>query len=359
MGERTMPGTIFFSRCRPQKADVADIAVREGRVFVGYPAWLPGVPWDRRRLRSCVADLTMTENEWRMLKPTLKQVDARFYQMNRNLFGEVLPGAIALVPRPSRGVVYAGRVKRGFELLDDPPWADDYLALRRAAGLDASEEAEHAADVAQSCEVDQFRVIPLLVLPAWIRNSLFGRATLGRLRPVAGHALDPFDYVGALLDGLVPPPPDWTSDLAEVRRRLLAAIGPNSLEHLCVALLQLEHPKEVWAHVGGSGDGGVDGIGANAMGATSGLLQCKWEYPADAAFDVGSGPTRPRLVVASLLHPDTVPGGFDFWGIDTIAGLVLKHAAQLPAAISMRVGSGPPGLTDVTSGACTSLAAAR
>ena len=45
-------------------------------------------------------------------------------------------------------------------------------------------------------------------------------------------------------------------DLVEVERRLADFVGPSTFEHLCVALLQLEHPDEIWEHVGGSGDGG-------------------------------------------------------------------------------------------------------
>ena len=42
----------------------------------------------------------------------------------------------------------------------------------------------------------------------------------------------------------------------EVERRLVESVGPGTFEHLCVSLLQLEFPEEVWVHVGGSGDGG-------------------------------------------------------------------------------------------------------
>ena len=100
-------------------------------------------------------DLWCSDEEWADLKRGFGP-DSKQYQQNRNFVRTIHPGAIALVPRPCRGVVYAGRVIERFELLDNPSWADDYIEFRRSRGLDISDEADCAANVAQCCEVDSF-----------------------------------------------------------------------------------------------------------------------------------------------------------------------------------------------------------
>ena len=96
--------------------------------------------------------------------PTSFGNERKPYQQNRNFVCNIEPGAIALVPRPSRGVVYAGRVTTRFEVLNDPPWGNEYLDLRCEQGLDSENEFSHLADVAQWCEVDHFRAGPFPVI---------------------------------------------------------------------------------------------------------------------------------------------------------------------------------------------------
>ena len=316
--------------------------LRERRVFIGWPAWNPGVERDRHQLRAGIIDLRCDEAEWRRLYAGLGP-DRRNYQTNRNFVHDVEPGAIALVPRPALGVVYAGRVVEGFDLVDDPPWADDYLALRRTQGQEAGNEPDHVADVAQCCRVDRFRALPFPLFPAWIRRSLLGRSTFGRVKPMPQHGLDPFEFLDKLLDNPARASKAWTTDLPEVGRRLIDAVGPNTFEHLCVALLQLEEPGSIWAHVGGSGDGGVDGIGADQDGAVVGVLQCKWAYWGGPVFDrATTSVAAPRRILASLLHPEgMVPGdGVEFLNQERISSLVVKHAHRLPLALTLRVGAG-------------------
>ena len=122
----------------------------------------------------------------------------------------------------------------------------------------------------------------------------------------------------ATLDRLIDYPEqiarEWTNQQDEIEWRLLTDVGPSTFEHLCVALLQLEHPDETWAHVGGSGDGGVDGIGADANGNVVGLLQCKWRYdgePLSFATPWSNDSKAQRRIVASLIHSRSRPSSSD------------------------------------------------
>lgn len=335
-------GAVFFSRCRPQYSDPIDLVVRERHIFIGYPAWRLGVEVRRDRLREAVVDLWCSDEEWAGLRPDFGK-DAKQYQQNRNFVRSIDPGAIALVPRPGRGVVYAGRVIGRFKLLDDPPWGDDYIKLRRQQGLETEGEcgeSDFLADVAQCCEVDRFRAIPFPLVPAWIRRSLLGRSTYGRVWPMPELELDPYMAMDTLLDHPEQAERTWTSDIREVERRLVESVGPSTFEHLCVALLQLEHPDQVWMHVGESGDGGIDGVGADAGGSVVGLLQCKWAYWGESVFvEHQAGQVATRQILMALLHSSNiqVPEGIEFWPRDRIAALVVQYACCLPLAVSLRV----------------------
>lgn len=330
---------VFFSRCRPQNADPIDIAIKSKRVFIGYPAWRKNVSARSGHLREAVIDIQCTDEEWAAVKCDFSD-DGRQYQKNRNLARSIKPGAIALIPRPNRGFVYAGRVVKPFVLLDDPPWGKEYLELRRSQGLEVSDECNHLADVAQCCEVDRFHEIPFSRIPAWIRRSFFGRSTYGFVGPLEILDLDPYAELDRLLDSPTQAERSWTDDITEIQRRLVDAIGPNAFEHLCVALLQLEYPQETWMHVGGSGDGGIDGMGVGPDGTTVGLLQCKWAcHSADIEIAAPTVQGFARQFLASLIHPADVtpPKGTHFWSRTDVARLIIKHAERLPIAISLRV----------------------
>ena len=328
---------VFFSRCRPQNCDAIDLVLQKRLLFIGWPAWRTGIEPQRGKLREAIIDLHCTDEDWASFRQGLGP-EGKQYQQNRNFVQRIDCGAIALVPRPERGVVYAGRVTKRFELLDDPPWGDAYLNIRREQELLVEDDMfSHLADVANCCTVDCFRALPFPIIPAWIRRSLLGRSTYGQIYPLAELNLDPHSILNALLDHPERAELPWTSDLLEIERRLVDGVGPNSFEHLSVALLQLEHPTERWTHVGGSGDGGVDGIGSDSNGTAVGILQCKWAYSGEQVFN---HPLQGiRRVLTSLIHePQIAPGNnVEFWPRSRIATLVLKHASRLPLATTLRV----------------------
>jgi len=331
---------VFFSRCRPQESNPIDLVLKERRVFIGYPAFRIDVEPRRGHLRETIVDLRCSDEEWEKLRPSFDKNQKKQYQQNRNFIQSIERGAIALVPRPDRGVVYAGRVVAPFELIDNPPWGDAYLAFRRDHGLKVEDEFGHLGDVAQCCEVDQFRPIPFPLIPAWIRRSLLGRSTYGQIWPLSVLDLKPYPVLDRLLVDPRREELPWTDNAIEVERRLVDAVGPNTFEHLCIALLQLEHPEHIWSHVGGSGDGGVDGVGAANSGEVVGLLQCKWAYSGEEVVVASSISERPiRQILAALLHPPSVPRreNVEFWSRSDIASLIIRHASKLPIALSLRI----------------------
>jgi Restriction endonuclease len=332
---------VFFCPSRPQGSDPIEIVLKQSRVFIGYPAWRPGKFQQDHDFREAILDLGSTDHDD---EPTDGEIHGWRRQIagNRRLVREVGEGAIVLIPRPARGVVYAGRIL-GFELVNDPPWGAEYLELRQAQGLEIEPRGSHLGDVVQGWRVDRWRPTPYPAIPAWIRGSLFGRSTLGRIAPVdfKDFQLDPYAVLDHLIDHPEKVSPPQTSNSKEVEQRLLTDIGPGTFEHLVVSLLQLERPEEVWMHVGGSGDGGVDGVGADRHGRVVGLLQCKWRYdgselPFEENAEIGENSTR---YVATVLHSSNLKAARGIILLDrsTIAALVVKHASRLSWARSMRI----------------------
>ncbi|MBC7283901.1 restriction endonuclease [Hoeflea sp.] len=269
-------------------------------------------------------------------------------------------------PRPSKGVIYCGVVEGEFELIDNPskeewfktwekcweerwgtpPYEDSTRKISQKDKADLK-DAWMAGEIAQTWRVDKFREIQAAQVPVWIRRSLFGRSTYGIVKDQFG--LNPYQAMFEILrENFCFEPRSWTKSPAEIQQRLLTDFTPSAFEHLVVALLQLEHPDEIWTHVGGSGDGGVDGMGSDSNGKTIGLLQCKWIYSGEKLelADVWRGAEKgPRRFLASIHHRDDQrgPDGFEFLNKDKIAELLIKHAAKLPQAVTLRVGDAPAG----------------
>ncbi|MHA3793045.1 restriction endonuclease [Sphingomonas sp. YL-JM2C] len=335
---------VFFARSKPYKIDASDIARDNKVVFLGYPLPRPGCTYNEESVHACVTPLDADEDEWRAAKSAVTKKYATQAQANRNLAAEIGAGDIALLPCAQEGVVYAGIVTTGFELLDRPPWFDLFLSRLPAGQRGGPDDMGwHAAEVAQICRVDNFVPIAISEL-GQLRASLLGRARFGRVAidgPNA-HAL-----ISALMQGrrerLL-----WTVEPEQVLVRLKGGLTPTDFEYLVVALLQLEHPEEIWHALGGSGDGGVDGAAIDESGRPTAVLQCKLRYSGEALLPEAKGRLRNgtgslRRYVAALFHPDhnLLDASGIFLDARTITMLVIKHKDRLPVAISLRIGRAP------------------
>lgn len=119
---------VFYSRCKPQDVDTIEIVLAEKRVFIGHPMARAGATYDPRNVRCCVVDLSCGDDEWTAAHHASDK--RRQFNQNRNLVSNVRIGSIALVARPTRGVIYCGRTIGNFELINAPPWYERYMAIR-------------------------------------------------------------------------------------------------------------------------------------------------------------------------------------------------------------------------------------
>jgi hypothetical protein len=129
-----------------------------------------------------------------------------------------------------------------------------------------------------------------------------------------------------------------SNDPAEAVRRLVDVLSPTSFEHLCVDLLRLERPELVWLHVGGSGDGGADGLGFHSNGFPAAILQCKLRWPGsleDPRSSIHRGALE--LYVASLDAVSRTPSDAKIWGPTEIGRALVKHARSIPLARTLHL----------------------
>ncbi len=335
---------VFFARSKPYGVDAVHLARDNKVVFLGYPLARPGKEYNEESLHSCVTSLDADEDEWLAAKSAVTKQYATQAQANRNLAAEIGPGDIALLPCPREGVVYAGVVATGFELVDRPPWLNEFLDLlpsEQEGGPDGT--GWHAAEVGQVCRVNRFIPIAISDLGQF-RASLFGRSRFGR---VAIEGQDPHAVIEALMLGRRTHR-DWTIEPREVLRRLQNDLTPTDFEYLVVSLLQLENPSEAWRAIGGSGDGGVDGAAIDDSGKPTAVLQCKLRYNGGSLPLVAKGLIRDgidtiRCYVAALFHPEehSLGSRVIFLDAPAIVQLVIKHHHRLPAAMTLRIGEMP------------------
>ncbi len=338
---------VFFSKCKPQNCDAVDLALKHKIIFFGYHNLKAKTAYNPSHLTECLIDPSLRDDEWKeQIQPTSRTRAIRSQQTaNHNLVLEVNEcladkcGVLGAIPRPDRGVMYVGRVLE-FELFNSPSWAREYMAMREEKRLDTNDqEVHHIADVAQCWIVDEFKTVPYHKIPSWIISSAMGRQTLGRVRPIP-QMPPPYEIMVSLMEGKSLFSQEWTDKAELIKQRLLNHCSPSIFEHLCIDLLQLEHPHITWRHIGGSGDGGVDGIGGQ-YDKTTHVLQCKLRGLDIKDFPEKADNIQQTLATLGSIERNSPLSGKKntvVWDGCKIAELVEKHSAILPMALTLHIG---------------------
>lgn len=332
-----MTQIAFYCKGRPQGADIAQFSLDQGRIFIGYPPWRRGAELDLRSVGRSIVDVL---NEDPTTAYPIKH--RKQFTKNQNMVREIhgAEEAYVFMPRPAEGVCHVGRVTGDFRVENRPSWVKDYLALREKQELDVEDGYEsHVGDVVQCWPVEFGPPVPFPLIPGWIRYQIMGRQTAAVIRDVvAGMGEDPVGSVARRMhQGAWAPTLELTLDRDEVERRLIRWLTPTAFEHLAVSLLQLERPDERWMQVGGSGDGGADGLGLKD-GQVRTVVQCKWKY--DGSLEELAGWLKKgdvTVLAASLIHDEDVDRGIVLdrsWFVER----VLRHHERLPVARGLGIG---------------------
>lgn len=337
MSTESSPGekVVFYVKCRPRGHDLWALAKAHRKVFIGYPAWKPGIANDvpRSEWPNTLQDISSRDFAKSMIRD---KAWTSHISANRNLSLRIGKGSIVLVPRPADGVCHVGRVEGPFEIASAPTYVDAAMGFKNS---DYKTELDLWGDVAQTWPVESWVCVPFAFLPGWTRYRLLSQNMIGEIK----HP-DAFSVMEKLLANPAIRPGDLsrTDDPPKVLARMLYSLTPTSFEHLSVDLLQLEFPAEHWLHVGGSGDGGVDGIGFGQSGEVLGSVQCKWALP-------GKPIAKPPLAGPGIRHYITSLSAQRWqhapvyatmlYGTD-IARMLIKHSEEVPVARTLGVVSG-------------------
>ena len=336
---------VFYTKCKPQGTDAWPVARDHKIAFIGYPPWklATSEPKVASGYKDWLYDVSTTPDCASLISEQSQSYRKQVTQ-NANLVTEVVRGSYVIVPRPEAGVCHFGKVSN-FDLVDTPEWGQQYLELRQNSGLDYSNGPSYIADLVQCWHIDRWRTVPFPLVPRWISYRLLSRNTAGVIHGVNGIALDPYARVEALLHETHRDSPQAMTTAA----LLTEWVSPSTFEHLVVDLLQLEScDGERWHHVGGSGDGGVDGLAVSPDGHVVAALQCKWHYghdPVKLADDVLGKVCRQwpdaKVVVAVLISSRTEPPNMNtgaiYLGLQDVAKLVDKHRDSLPIARALGI----------------------
>jgi hypothetical protein len=327
--------TAIYVKCRPRDADTTALLRKHRRIFLGYPPFIEGVdpalPIEQRMHSLGLASHIPSE---RLSEDCRGRGYRSSITLQQNIVRQVGIGSIAVVPQLGSGVCWLAKIASPFTLFAPGEIGEEYLQLRREQGLPVEEPEWHLADMVQGWSTTEWVEVPFVWIPRWIGQRALQRNTVGIIKDRDGHhrAYDVLERLFAAPSGIATYEP--TEDSDEIARRLVDLLSPASFEHLVVDVLRLERPDLMWLHVGGTGDGGADGIGFRANGTPAAILQCKLRWPgwlddprAEAAV------RRPELIIASLDPVDArAPADAEIWGPERIATAVVRHAGRLPVA---------------------------
>lgn len=343
----TVRKEIFYAKLRPQKADIAGLCRDLQKIFVGYPAWRRGILESVQPSPEQLIDPSQREDriDGTELSEALENPKnyAKSVNKQRGRIRKIGPGSIVLVPRLGEGVFHAARIVSEFRLFNAEKWADRYLDERRHARLDVVDRSSHVGDVMQGWETGPWMTIPFPAIPRWVSQTALARDTIGIVSS-AEDGRTAWDVVDAIVAGCGTLSRPRVRTGEELVQRMHDFLSPSIFEHLCVDLMQLENPTEFWTHVGGSGDGGADGLGYGPEGRVAAVLQCKYQWSGaitDPRHLDAVGRAETRLILGSVVHkgrrPAKLPADAEWLGATEVANLVLKHRARLPIAITLGV----------------------
>lgn len=343
---RSFQKLAIMAKLRPQESDAWPIAEEHNRIFVGWAPWKSSEESGVDRLSDRMLDLSELEDGWD--RDTLREDrKERHVQVHRNLAHEIDAGSMVAVTRPEKGVVHLAPIAGRFELVDDPPWLEEYIDLRKEQGLDTEPPAAHAGDVCQTWPTGEWRSVPFPLVPGWITKSLISRNQICRIKDRPDGEQQAVDILRRLHEhgdvSVLFPNSESAEFRKQIRARLQTWLTPQSFEHFCCDLLQAMEPKRRWWPIGGSGDAGTDGIAVDEDGPVVAALQCKYSYSGDPR-SLGRE-LRDRLAghwdvqvdgyVATMFQDHEHDGeadGVTYLGPSRLADLLVDHWDEVPAA---------------------------
>lgn len=343
-----MNGVAFFSRCKPWGIDAKEVARQHNIVFFGYALnsgdFVPGNV-------NSIYDVRAFQNNVEKPDGWTKQ-----HSKNINFINNIEShkNKIAIIPDFVNGCLWCGIVEGGFRINHSDDAYECFANAIRNSGRIRFKLEEHGmvtlgptrevlcinpkiqVELWQGWSIAEWRRVSFMHLSAEFRKSLYGRSTYGIL---GGGQLrqEAYDAVDAAMKG-ERVSLSWTRDRSEIEQRLRFTLTPSIFESVVVSLLQLEQPELIWTHVGGSGDGGVDGVAQCEKGYVKAILQCKWQCDNRPIFQGINEDLGDNQRYLAWFFGEPLRGDYCKLNRDWLIDMILKHWRCLPLALTMRVG---------------------
>ena len=280
---------ILFVKGRSHsKLDLLSAFNRLGRITLGYVAWneeAVGDFSDEKITGKALSELfflpSEAEKQDKLFKCKPKGARDTIKQ-NANLQSKT--SGFVIIPRPKQGMFYVGKINGAFQKFEDECYVFDEKECKQIDELVKLEGQQNQKQVRldlnaaliQGWPLEEIggegflRPVRLYETPAMLRKIMAARRSHGHVN-IDKDALPRFNK--------------WLKDVFENKPRdvpktqleqLQFDLTTTSFEHVCVELLSCRDPNIKWMHVGGAGDGGIDGAGFN-NGQLVRVLQCKYE----------------------------------------------------------------------------------
>ena len=344
-----MNDIVFFYKSRPnfksQPLDLLPSCIRNNTMFLPYPTWAGGVaPYIPNDYPQDLMDFRKPSPL--LVKPLSKQSQA----LNLIKKIETCRGKKwAVIPRIGDGCCWIAEINSGYKIWSkSEPWLGSLNGILQNSPYSANPVGCYhmLADAAQGWDTTTWLQVSFNALPRWFSKQLLAQGSFGEIHGVSS-ALYP---VGLSTPGAVAatgyanpnctPIPPPTTNPHVLMPRLVERLSPTAFEFLCVELLSLSKYKgcALWSHVGGVGDGGVDGIGFDPTGNPTAFLTVKWQISTSTLIHIPSG--NPSIVLAYLLGTPSLGllNNVIKWGPLDIANLVLAHKANLSTSFRNLLG---------------------
>jgi hypothetical protein len=249
----------------------------------------------------------------------------------------------ALIPRVKDGYCWVAKIRcnRNYEIWPQKSSWLKALDTELSNNLKSSTPSERyifLADAAQGWKTSDWREVSFLRFPRWFSKQFLSQSSFGEIR---SNSLAPplcFDSPAQIAEDCWKYPTKSvtltpTTNIIDIQKRLVERLSPTALEFLCVELLNLKCPKNLfWVHVGGVGDGGNDGIGFDLNGNPKEFLSVKWQINIDT-------PVNKRAIIAYLVgNPPLVQTHHAMWDSKGIATDVLNHRMNISVSFRKLLG---------------------
>lgn len=330
--------TVIYYKSRPtfsgQKIDLLRMSQIHNKFFMPYPLWKSGNISPGLDYPSDICNGT-SRNRGVALDPGGGQSSVSKTAVTvTKLINEVdstKEKKWAIIPRLETGTVWIAPIVTCYQVWSkNSKWI---ISSPFPTNPNPISKYIYDADIAQGWDVGTWKAVWFSQLPRWFSKQLLSRTSVGKINPLGAYpsvlpspesvAAAAYNAPAGSCQALPVAPNPSPPEFSKILSRLVERLSPTLLEILCVELLTITTAL-CWQHVGGAGDGGVDGIGYHPTkpDAPPQLLQVKWQY---GGTDLHHPAPKLELHFSYLIGKPPENLTVKIWGPNDIARLVAEN----------------------------------